>query len=115
MIHTYKTGKNFEIGILYDPYDGTHDISVITKWDEENEYEQGPVIVNYYFGDYDKKDTDFFIEQYYKKQELLKRILKHLNFKVELDGYYLEQEKLEELQQLKDDIKSVEEMITDWF
>jgi hypothetical protein len=108
-----KTGKNFEIGRLVDSDGGTYDINVITKWDEENDYEQSPIIVDYYFGDYDKDDTDNYIDQFLKRQETLKTVLKHLNARLEVDGHYFETEEPDEFEKLKQAIESVKEMITD--
>jgi hypothetical protein len=108
-----KSGKNFEIGRLIDPDGGTYDINVIMKWDEENDFEQSPIIVDYYFGDYDKNDTDFYIDEFIKKQKVIKQALKYLEGKLEVDGYFFEQEDPEGLTLLKDTIKSVKDMITD--
>lgn len=108
-----KTGKNFEIGRLIDSDGRTFDINVITKWDEENDFEQSPVIVDYYFGDYEKKVTDDYIDMFIEKQKTLKQVLKYLEGKLEVDGYFFEQEDPEGLVLLKDTIKSVKDMITD--
>jgi hypothetical protein len=114
MTHVHeKTGKEFEIGRLIDTDGSTYDINVITKWDVENDYEQSPVIVDYYFGDYDKKDTDFYIDEFIKKQKTLKQVLKYLEGKLEVDGYFFEHEDPEGLVLLKDTIESVKDMITD--
>ena len=108
-----KSGKTFEIGRLMDSDGRTFDINVITKWDEENDFEQSPIIIDYYFGDYEKKDTDFYIDEFIKKQETLKNVLKYLNSKLEVDGYFLEYDEPDELEKLIQTIKSVKEMITD--
>jgi hypothetical protein len=114
MTHLHeKTDKEFEIGRLVDSDGGTYDINVIMKWDVENDYEQSPIIIDYYFGDYDKDDTDHYIDQYLKQQETLKTVLKHLNARLEVDGYYFEHEEPEELEKLKQSIKTIKEMITD--
>jgi hypothetical protein len=108
-----KSGNNFEIGRLIDPDGGTYDINVIMKWDEENDYEQSPIIIDYYFGDYDKKDTDTYIDMFIEKQKTLKQVLKYLEGKLEVDGYFFEHEDPDGLKLLKDTIESVKEMITD--
>lgn len=111
MTHLHeKTGKEFEIGRLVDPDGGTYDINVITKWDVEHDYEQSPIIVDYYFGDYDKNDTNFYIDQFIKKQGTLKQVIKYLEGKLLIDGEYMEPAEVEEL---KNTIKSVKDMITD--
>ena len=73
-----RTGVEYDVSRLID-FDGrTHDMCVITKWDVENDYEHGPVIVDYYFGDYNREDTDYYIDKYLKKQEGLKTGLQFL-------------------------------------
>ena len=105
-----KTGKSFEVGRLLD-FDGkTFDINVITLWDEENDFEQSPVIVDYYFGDCEKEVTDNYIDMFIDRQNTLKSTLKFLEGKLLIDEEYMEPEEVEEL---KNTIKSVKEMITD--
>ena len=107
-IHT-KTGKSFEVGRLID-FDGkTFDINVITLWDEENDFELSPVIVGYYFGDYDKEVTDDFIDMYLDDQNTLKRTKKYLEDKKMIDGDYMEPEDVEKLVET---IESVDNMIS---
>ena len=107
-IHT-KTGKSYEVGRLID-FDGkTFDINVITLWDEENDFELSPVIVGYYFGDYDKEVTDDYIDMYLDEQETLKRTKKYLEDKKMIDGDYMEPEDVEKLVET---IESVDSMIS---
>lgn len=74
-----KTGKNFEVGQLID-FDGkTFDINVITKWDEENDFEQSPMIIDYYFGDYDKETTNDYIEMFLERQQQLQKAINVLS------------------------------------
>ena len=84
MKHIHKsTGIKFDVSRLID-FDGrTHDMCVITKWDEENNFEKDPVIIDYYFGDYNPILTDDLIDEYYKKQIGLQDGLKFL------EGEYL--------------------------
>jgi hypothetical protein len=84
MKHVYeKTGQEFEIGRMFD-FDGkTYDICIITKWDVEHDFEQNPVVIDFYFGEYDKDVTDYCISEYLKRQEGLKQGLKFL------EGYHL--------------------------
>ena len=73
-----KTGTPFQVGRLID-FDGrTFDITVITLWDEEHDFEASPVIVGYYFGDYDQEVTDDYIDMYIEEQNSLKKVVKYL-------------------------------------
>lgn len=77
MTHLHeKTGKKFEIGRLIDSDGKTFDINVIMKWDYEHDFEQSPVIIDYYFGEYNKNDTDYYIDMFIEKQAALKNSLK---------------------------------------
>jgi hypothetical protein len=105
-----KSGKNFEIGRLIDSDGRTFDINVITKWDEENGFEQSPIIVDYYFGDYEKKATDDYIDGYLEKQKTLKRTLMYLEGKLTVDKDFMDSVDINELDKT---IESVKEMITD--
>jgi hypothetical protein len=114
MRHIYeKTSKSFEIGRLID-FDGkTYDINVITLWDEENDFEQSPVIVDYYFGDHEKEVTDDYIESFIERQESLKQGLKFLEDMYLIncvDGDFMEPEQKTKLEK---SIKTIKEMITD--
>ena len=84
MKHIHKsTGLEFDVSRLID-FDGkTHDMCVITKWDVEHDFESNPVIIDYYFGDYDQEVTDQLIDDFYKKQVGLQDVLKFL------EGEYL--------------------------
>lgn len=109
MKHIYgKTGQEFEVGRLFD-FDGkTYDINVITKWDIENDFEQSPVIVDYYFGELEKDTTDSFIEQFLKQQESLKKAVRYLEH-TDTYEFLTDTERAE----LRDTIKSLKQMITD--
>lgn len=105
-----KSGKSFEIGRLMD-FDGkTFDINVITKWDEEHDFEQSPIIIDYYFGDHDKQVTDNYIDMFLDRQEALRNSVKFLEAKLLVDAGYMEPD---EIVELKKTIESVKEMITD--
>jgi hypothetical protein len=84
MKHIHKnTGLEFDVSRLID-FDGrTHDMCVITKWDVENNFEENPILIDYYFGDYDRELTDDCIDEYYRKQIGLQDGLKFL------EGEYL--------------------------
>lgn len=63
-IHS-RTGHEYEVGQLIDFDGASYDIIVITKWpDYEADELESPIIVGYYFGEYDKKDTDDYIDRY---------------------------------------------------
>jgi hypothetical protein len=87
---------------------------VITKWDVENDYEKEPVIIDYYFGDYNKEDTDYYIDQYLKKQEGLKNGLKFLEGEYLIncvDGDFMEPD---EKKKLEESIETVKQTISDF-
>lgn len=110
MTHIHeKTGKKFDVGRLFDSDGKTYDINVILKWDEENDYEQSPVMIDYYFGDYDKEATDSYIERFLKNQEHLKNAVKYLESK-----YMVDYDSMTVSERLKFDetIKAIKEMIT---
>jgi hypothetical protein len=102
-----RTGKEYEIGRLFDTDGRTYDINVITRWDVENDFEQSPVIIDYYFGDYDKKDTDWYIDQYLEQHETLKNLLEFLERQTVEDNLTPEDTKT-----IKRSIESVRRMIT---
>ena len=105
-----KTGIEYEVGRLND-FDGkTFDINVITRWDVENDFEQSPIIIDYYFGNYDKKVTDDYIDMFLEKQKTLKQTLKYLEGKLTVDESFMDSEDVDELNKT---IESVKEMITD--
>lgn len=107
-----KTGTEYDVSRLID-FDGrTHDMCVITKWDVENDFENGPIIIDYYFGDYNEEDTDYYIDQYLKKQEGLKLSQKYLEGEYLIncvDGDFMTPENKKELEE---SIETVKEMIS---
>lgn len=71
MKHLHKaTGLTFECGELIDRSDNsTFDITVITFWREPAEDDDDfapPIIVSYYFGEYNQEYTDYYIDQWLK-------------------------------------------------
>jgi hypothetical protein len=102
-----KTGKDFDIGYLMDSNGKTFDMSVILKWDYENDYAEDPVIIDYYFGEFEDDVTDYCIDEFIKRQKGLKTALKFLNL---IDQETMEAEELEEL---KESIKVLKEITTD--
>lgn len=110
MEHIHRsTGKIFDVSRLIDLDGKSHDINVITKWDEENDFEQSPVLVDYYFGDPSTKDTDTFIDEFIKRQNCLKTAVKFLEGKRLVDHEYMEEE---DLRSLDDTINGLKNMIT---
>lgn len=105
MKHIHKsTGLEFEVGKLDD-----FDMTVITFWPNEDEDELvSPVIVNYYFGDYDESATDDFIDMYLEKEHHLETAVKVLEG-VFIENYGTMEES--EAQDLKDCIEAIKEMI----
>lgn len=73
MTHLHKaSGVYFECGELMDfPNRGnrkTYDMVVITLWNDSDEDILPPVIIDYYFGAYDEKTTDYYIDRWFEKQ-----------------------------------------------
>lgn len=71
MKHLHKaTGLTFECGELIDRSDNsTFDITVITFWHEPAEDDDDfapPILINYYFGEYNPENTDYYIDQWLK-------------------------------------------------
>lgn len=92
MKHTHKaTGLEFECGALFDNVDDyTYDITVITFWGHEAADDDvvPPIIINYYFGEYNQDLTDYYIDQWLKNVRDCKDIV---------DAYWLtNQDVLEE-------------------
>ena len=73
MTHLHKaSGMYFECGeLMEEPRDGvrrTYDITVITHWQDNGEELNVPVIIDFYFGDYDPRLTDYYIDRWFEKQ-----------------------------------------------
>lgn len=110
MKHIYeKTGHEFEIGKLVDSEGCSYDMSVITKWDFNDDCDQSPVIVDYYFGGYNEQATNYYIEQFLKRQETLKTALEFLKGKLIVDEDFMDKADVEKLKQT---IESLGKMIT---
>lgn len=63
-----KTGIEYEVGSLVDFNGMSYDMCIITKWSDDEDDLEGPVIVGYYFGPYDDKLTDTYIDDYLKNR-----------------------------------------------
>jgi hypothetical protein len=76
MEHLHKrTNTTYEVGTASD-----FDMTIITKWPDYNSIDDddditGPVIIDYYFGEYDPEATDYYIDRYLQKQESLAEAL----------------------------------------
>lgn len=68
------SGLYFECGELMEfPANGirkTYDMTVITLWGDPEDDPEAPTIVGYYFGDYDEKTTDYYIDQWLQQQAM---------------------------------------------
>ena len=72
----HASGLTFECGELIDIRDDgkhvrkTYDMTVITLWNNNRDEDdfQSPVIIGYYFGDYDAVATDYYIDCWFEKQ-----------------------------------------------
>jgi hypothetical protein len=103
-----KTGVEYEVGRIID-FDGkTFDMCVIMKWDTEK-FEESPVIIDYYFGEYDKETTDDYIDQYLENQNQLKKSVKRMSDELLVNRDVMEPE---DVQDLEKTIESVTNMIS---
>lgn len=81
MTHLHKaTGMKVECGALFEiGTNKTFDMTVITHWSSD---EEPPIIIGYYFGNYDPETTDFYIDEW-----LLKRAKEAAWIDVLVDAY----------------------------
>lgn len=103
-----KTKTTYEIGQLFDEDGRSYDINVITKWDEEHDFEQDPVLVDFYFGEPEDDINEYCVDEFLKRQKYLKSSVKFLEGELEVDAPFMEPEEVEEL---KESIKCLKEMI----
>lgn len=73
MQHLHKaSGLYFECGELMEfPVNGvrkTFDMTFITLWQDVDNELTPPIIIGYYFGDYDPEITDYYIDRWFEKQ-----------------------------------------------
>ena len=79
MTHIHEqTGKEYEVGRLIDGEGKTYDINVIMKWDTEHDFEQSPVLIDYYFGDPEPGYTNNYISMFIERQNHLRKVVKYL-------------------------------------
>ena len=71
MKHLHKlTGLTFECGELIEFDTGkTFDMTVITLWDYP-ECDQPPIIIGYYFGEYDEETTNNYIDEWLQQHDM---------------------------------------------
>ena len=104
-----RTGTEYEVGRMID-FDGkSFDMCIITKWDVENDFETSPVIIDYYFGEYDKDTTDDYIEMYLENQNQLKKSVKRMSDELMVNREVMEPD---DIQDLEGTIESVTNMIS---
>lgn len=99
MKHLHKaSGLVFECGELIDiREDGrnvrkTYDMTVITLWthDSFNDDVQPPVIIDYYFGEYNEETTNYYIDRWFEKQSTCNMWRKFVgDVKEIVDAYWL--------------------------
>ena len=79
---------------------------VITLWDES--FEKAPVIIGYYFGEYDRDTTDRYIYRYVAEQAALRKAAYYLEGKQLCDADVMEES---EAKDIMETIESVKQMI----
>ena len=105
MTHIHKqTGKEFDVGRLIDSEGKSYDINVILKWDIEHDFDQAPVLIDYYFGDPESEYTDNFIDMFIENQNQLKKVVAYLEGR---------QAAVSKEHALTEMIKAVKSLITD--
>lgn len=103
-----RTGVEYEIGKLIDFDRKTFDMCVITKWDTEK-FEESPVIIDYYFGEYDKETTDEYIDGYLERQGYLKKAVNRMTNDRMINHEFMTSEDLQDFDQT---IENVTNMIS---
>lgn len=75
MTHLHEaSGLYFECGELMEfPVNGTrktYDMTVITLWGCTEGDPEAPIIVGYYFGDYNEETTNYYIDEWFQKRTM---------------------------------------------
>lgn len=110
MTHIHEqTGKEFEVGRLVDGDGKTYDINVIMKWDVEHDFDQSPVLVDYYFGDPESEYNDKYIDMFIERQNSLKKVIKYLEDRKTIDTDFMTDSDKVELDEM---IQTVKSMVT---
>lgn len=115
MTHIHKqTGKEFEVGRLVDGEGKTYDINVIMKWDTEHDFDQSPVLIDYYFGDPEPGYNDDYINMFIERQNRLKKVIKHLESQKMINQDFVSDLDKTEFDRMLDEmIETVKSLITD--
>ena len=111
MTHIHKqTGKEYEVGRLVDGHGKTYDINVIMKWDTEHDFDQSPVLIDYYFGDPESESNNEYIDMFIDRQNRFKKVTKYLEDRRTIDGDFMTESDRSELNEM---IETVKSLITD--
>lgn len=81
MEHLHEnTNTTYQIGHLFDDAGKSYDITVITNWTKtfDPDDDNWTNIIDFYFGDYSKSATDYYINQFIKKQYQLAKSIEYL-------------------------------------
>jgi hypothetical protein len=76
-----KTNTTYQIGHLFDDDGKSYDITVITNWPETFDFDDDDCsvkLIDFYFGDYDERTTDSYIDQFIKRQNQIKKSIEYL-------------------------------------
>lgn len=78
-----ETNYSIQTGRLFDAHGANFDITVILNWPTYDDYENatgiiGPNLVDFYFGDTNDSDTDYYVKQFVEKQNNFKKLLDKL-------------------------------------
>ena len=111
MTHIHEqTGKEYEVGRLVDGEGKTYDINVIMKWDVEHDFDQSPVLIDYYFGDPESDYNNEYIDMFIERQNCLKKVLAFLENQKMIDYDFMTDSSKLELDEM---IETVKSLITD--
>ena len=78
-----RTTTNIQTGRLFDRDGKNFDITVILNWPTNDDYDNatdiiGPNLVDFYFGDENENDTDYYVRQFVEKQNNFRNLLEKL-------------------------------------
>ena len=76
--------KNFDTGYLFDTDGKKFDISVVLNWPTTADYDEtddiiGPNLVDFYFGEPNNRDSEYYYDLFVEKQNKLKSLLTKLS------------------------------------
>jgi hypothetical protein len=115
MTHIHEqTGKEYEVGRLIDGEGKTYDINVIMKWDTEHDFDQSPVLIDYYFGDPESDYNNKYIDMFIERRNQLRKVVKHLESQKKINQDFLTDSDETEFDKMLDEmIETVKSLITD--